>query len=311
MTAPALELEQPEDPTKPKKSASGLSFAPLSSEYPNAPSTTGQPVNRLQLATNAFDTFERSTAPAYKADLRLATQQAAGKGQIGSGGLRTTYGNLANQRALALDTQRDTLINDAVKGTIADQQAAEANALNKYNADTSRLGVTGNLELAKSGQQIQQNQFAQRLTLDQQAQAIDEKYKSGQLSLAQRSQALAELVASQQNTQEAARLQLAKEQMAQTATQFGLSLAQQKELATIADKTANRQIDVSTKQGRNALILELARILGTKDSNLDPDFVKAIMASLGIALPEQKDEKENDQTTTEQKNSGEPVTEGG
>jgi hypothetical protein len=461
--AATLMLEPPKDettdrlaPPKPKP----LAMTPLSTEYPSAPSTTGTPQNRLQLATHAFDTFAKSTAPAYQADLRAATQMAAGKGQIGSGGLRTTYGNLANQRALALDTQRDSLINAATTGTIADQQAADATALARYNAETSRLGTSGNLdvargglelakqheatstgqtqqqidlakkqadinaayqagtltlaqkdqalrelanqqqyglegqklelaktgqeasigaeqqrialaakqqeieqayqnkqitlaerdaalrelanaqqygiagqqlELAKSGQAQQASQFGQsldfqkeqakienayktgqltlaqaqqklaelaqaqsnanqqaQLTLQTRAQDAVEKYQAGTLSLAQRDQALKELAESHGNTLEQEKLQLAKDQLDQQGKQFGLSLAQQKELATIVDKTANRQIDVSSAQGKNALIVELARIMGAKDGTaLDPKFVEAISRSLGIAAPTQ------------------------
>src|SRR5674476_791014 len=66
----------PVDPLKPKPlglapntTAAGTSAtAPLPTEYPSAPSTTGTPQNRLQLATTAFDTFAKSTAPQYTAD---------------------------------------------------------------------------------------------------------------------------------------------------------------------------------------------------------------------------------------------------
>lgn len=367
--APAPETDAPDplDPTAPKKqkaiaTAPGapalgtgpLSLAPpLPTEYPSAPSTTGTPQNRLELAKSAFDTFSASTAPQYAADLRLATQAAAGKGQIGSGGLRTTYGNLANQRALSLDTQKQNLINAATTGTIADQQAAEANRLASYTADTSRLGVTGNLalgqgqlSLAKENAATSKEQFGQSLdlqktgqaadianqqatlALNQKAQDIDAQYKAGTLTLAQKNQALAELQNQQQyglatgaaatqkeqfdktfgqsETQfdkkyaldkaaqdatianQTGQLQLAKDQLAQTGAQFGLSLAQQKDLATLADKTQNRQLDISGAQGQNSLLLELARILGTKDLNIDPTFLDAISKALGIGTPQQK-----------------------
>lgn len=379
------------DPSLPKpKPAIGLApgagpaptgaAAPLPTEYPSVASTTGTPQNRLQLATSAFDTFAKSTAPQYTADLREATHAAAGKGQIGSGGLRTTYGNLANQRALALDTEQSNLINSATTATIGDQQAADANALGRYNADTSRLGTIGSLDVAKgtlgletqkaatsadqSQQQIdlakktadinaayqagtltlaQKNQqlaelqntqqyglAGEQLNLaktgqaadiaNQQAQLglatqheatsaeqtqqqidlakkqtdIDAQYKAGTLTLAQRNQALAELAQAQGHdlaaTGQAAdianqqgQLQLAKDQLAQSGAQFGLSLAQQKELATLADKTANRQLDISSAQGQASLALELARIMGAKDTNaLDPTFLQAITKALGI-----------------------------
>lgn len=327
------------DPLKPKPltaapaaapaapTSNTLSLAPstpLPTEYPSAPSTTGTPQNRLQLAQTAFDTFAKSTAPQYTADLRQATQMAAGKGQIGSGGLRTTYGNLANQRSLALDTARDNLINQAVTGTIADQQAAANTAIAQQNADTSRLGTTGSLslqqagltgtlngeqtlaakqqeiqtkvalgqltveqgqlELAKLSQQTAAGQAQQGLDLQKQAEAAQEKYQAGQLSLADRDQALRELAQSQGNTLEQEKLTLAKDQLDQQGKQFGLSLAQQKDLAELADATQNRQLDISSAQGQNTLIVELARIMGTSTENIDPRFIDAVEKALGITL---------------------------
>lgn len=338
----------------------------LPTEYPSAPSTTGVPQNRLQLAQNAFDTFAKSTEPQYAADLRLATQAAAGKGQIGSGGLRTTYGNLANQRALALDTQRDNLINSALTGTISDQQTADANALARYSAETGRLGTTGNLALGQGSLTLEQQKAAtaanqgqqsldlakktaeqnyglsqaqldlqtklglgnlsveqQRTEIARQQAETEAKYQAGQLSLAERNAKLAELTqatnATQQQeqidlakkaqadsqTNEQARLQLAKDQLAQQGQQFGLTLAQQKELATMADKTANRQLDVSSAQGQNSLLLELARIMGTSTSNIDPSFLAAIAKSLGLAqAPNQTNGSTTTTSTTGTKTTG-------
>lgn len=295
---PVDEKETTVDPTKPK-----LSLAKPDAAF-DAPSTLGQPVNRLALAEKAFNTFSTSTAPQYQADLRLATQKAAGAGNLGSGQLRTSYGNLANQRALSLDTQRDKLINDAVTGTIEDQRYADTSSLNRYNADTQRLGVTGNLELAKTGQQIQQSQFEKtqsqqaqqfekNFTLQSAAQALNEKVQTGQLTIAQAQLALAQLAQQQSTALETQKLQLAKDQLKQTGEQFGLSLQQQKDLAELANATQKYGIDANTAQGKNALLLELARIMGAKDSNIDPAFFEAIAAALGIAVPQKKDGSTN------------------
>lgn len=389
----------------------GAGQLPLSSEYPSAASTTGTPQNRLQLATNAFDTFARSSEPAYAADLRQATQAAAGKGQIGSGGLRTTYGNLANQRSLALDTQRDSLINAATTGTIADQQAADANRIAQQNADTSRIGTTGNLETARgtlalaqgeatgtvngqqtvaarqadqdaairtagltgilngtetlqakqdainaaiaqghltneqgqlalsqlaqsqsntqatgrlaldtttaaqsnanaagrlaldtTGQQNQAQQAAAALALNTRAEGASEGQAAGRLALDTTTAANANANATgrlaldttgQQNQaqQAAASLQLSRDQLTQAGQQFGLSQAQQLQLATLADRTQNRQLDISGAQGQNTLLLELARIMGDKANTAPPEFLATIARALGIADP-------NNRTTT-------------
>jgi len=323
-------------PTSAAPAAPMTTAAPLSTEYPSAPSTTGTPQNRLQLATTAFDTFAKSTDPAYQADLRSATQAAAGKGTIGSGGLRTTYGDLANQRALALDTEKENLINSATTGTIADQQAAQANAIAQQNANTSATGVTGNLALGQgqlslaqtaqatsAGQTQQQIDLAKQQASEENAlatagltgelngtdtlaakqQAINSAVAQGQLSVAQGQLALSQLAQSQGNTlaqgqlslattteqnQNAVaqgNLQLAQQQLAQQASQFGLSLEQQKALATLADQTANRQIDVSSAQGQNTLLVQLANIIGGPSGNVDPNLLAALYKSLGLAVP--------------------------
>src|ERR1700754_3960705 len=85
---------------------------------------------------------------------------------------------------------------------------------------------------------------------------------------------------------------MAKEQLAAEGDLFGASLAQQKELATLVDKTQNRQIDVSSAQGQNALLLELARIMGAKDlSSIPPEFLASIAKALGMGVPDKDEER--------------------
>jgi hypothetical protein len=78
-------------------------------------------VDRTKLAQQMFDTFAQSTQPAYDASLRDATRYAAGAGRIGSGDLRTSYGNLANQRNQQLSTAQQQLTENALEGSIGDQ----------------------------------------------------------------------------------------------------------------------------------------------------------------------------------------------
>ena len=84
-------------------------------------------VDRVQLAKDAFNTFKSESDPAYKADLDLAEQYGAAGGQVGSGMLRTKFGNLALQRARDLQNEQDRLIQGATEGSIAD-------AFNKFGA---------------------------------------------------------------------------------------------------------------------------------------------------------------------------------
>src|ERR1051325_10859471 len=78
-------------------------------------------VDRNKLALDQWQQFAEGTNPEYQAALRSATQRAAGAGRIGSGMLRTDYGNLANQRAQQLDLAKRGYMSDALKGSIEDQ----------------------------------------------------------------------------------------------------------------------------------------------------------------------------------------------
>jgi hypothetical protein len=115
-------------------------------------STLGN-VDRTQIAQQLFDQFNTSTAPAYQAALRSATQAAAGTGRIGSGMLRTSYGDLANQRDQQLQTAQQGFMTDALNGTIQDN-LNNVNALSGLEGQQFGEQTTNNNQL----DQQQQNQ---------------------------------------------------------------------------------------------------------------------------------------------------------
>lgn len=175
--------------------------------------------------------------------------------------------------------------------------------LAKKTAEIEAQFKAGSLTLAQKDQALRDLANTQNYNLATERQRIEAAFQAKQIGLAERNAALQELAQSQQNTiqtgqltlaqkeqaanqaNEAARIQLAKDQLEQTGEQFGLSLAQQKELAELADATQNRQLDISTAQGQNSLLLELARIMGGPSGNLDPNFIQAIARSLGFTMP--------------------------
>lgn len=390
----ALQLAPKPKPTNPLATqASPLTLAQAPAPPTPAAAPPAPPVDRVALATKAFDTFQTARAPEAQKGIDRVTSQAAGMGQLGSGQWRTALRDENARQELTLSTERDRLINSAIEGTIGDRQAADQLELAKTlgqgnldiartNADTSRLGTTGNLalaekglaqsgeqfgqsldfqkeqakieaafkagtmtlaqkdqalrelanaqqntlatsqlelaktgqaadiatqkaqlDLAKAGQTQQGAQFDKQLAFQQEQAKIEAAYKAGTLSLAQAQQKLAELANTQQNTlatsqlelaktsqadtqaNETARIQLAKEQIAQQAEQFGLSQTQQMALAKLQDATANRSLDISTAQGKNSLLLELARILGGPTGTLNSAALAAIAQSFGVVLP--------------------------
>src|SRR5690349_13962936 len=97
-----------------------------------------QSPDRLSLANKAIETSAAATDPYYNKALKDATSQAAAVGQLGSGQLRTSLGDLARNRALELDTLRANAINTATNASIDDAFKARDQGL-----------AAGQLELSK------------------------------------------------------------------------------------------------------------------------------------------------------------------
>lgn len=98
--------------------------------------TPGDMLDRFKLAGQQYDTFASGTNPQYEAALRDATRAAAGAGRLGSGMLRTSYGDLANQRTQSLQNERDTLFQNALLGSVQDAQTQFQDLLQEQNYQT-------------------------------------------------------------------------------------------------------------------------------------------------------------------------------
>lgn len=351
--APALTLAATQVPGQ----AGGV--APATTGTPAIPTPTvaapSAPVDRLSLAESNFENFNKATDPAYQASLRSATSAAAGAGQLGSGQLRTSYGDLANQRALALDTQRQQLVNDATTGSIADattayqqQLAAAQQGLAGTVANANIENQKGQLELATgeatgtvggqqtlSAQQLAQNNAIQTAgltgilngtqTLQAKQDAVNQAVAQGQLTVQQGQLALSQLAQSQSNTLATGQLTLAQQQekakeasdaaqlalaqkgqdlqnsqfnaslaqsgaqfqasLKQNADQFGLTQDQTQKLAELQNDTQNKQIDATTAQGKNQLLVALASIIGGPTGTGNSAALAAIAKQFGIILP--------------------------
>lgn len=82
--------------------------------------TPGSLADRFKLAQDRFATFANSSEPAYQAALRDANRMGAAQGRLGSGDLRTSFGDLALNRSRDLMNSRDNLFQNALEGTIGD-----------------------------------------------------------------------------------------------------------------------------------------------------------------------------------------------
>lgn len=223
--------------------------------------------------------------------IQLAKEQGATQADIQRQSLALEREKFATgagqtQQQIDLQKQRDDINAKYQAGTLT---LAEKDQALRELANTQQYGLALNSQNIQQ-QTLELNRQIQtgQLTLVEAQQRLDEAYRGKQITLAEKDQALRELAQSQGNQNEQQRIQLAKDSLAQTGAQFGLSLAQQKDLATLADKTQNRQLDIASSQGRNSLLLELARIMGGTSGNIDPEFLKAVMAALGFGPPPNK-----------------------
>lgn len=264
---------------------------------------------RERLVNSATEGSIADASTAYQQQLAssqqgLAAELGRGSLDVSRGGLElekerfaTGAGQTQQQIDLAKKQQEINTAFETGRMTLAEKnlQLAELSNSQQFGLEGQRL------DLAKEGQaaSIRQSQAAlalqeklglgglsaeqQRIAIAQKQQEIEQAYQMKQISLAERNMALNELAQSQGHESEQERIGLAREQLAQTGQQFGLSLAQQKELATLADKTSNRQLDISSTQGRNMLLLELARIMGGPSGNVDPNFLATVARALGMS----------------------------
>lgn len=211
------------------------------------------------------------------AELAQAQQNALGQEQIGLErervGIAKGAQEIANKVALGQLSiaQASQALEEKVRtGQLSLEEAKLA--MDKINS-TRSLDIT------------EQNADTARL-----AQILDEKVRTGQLSIEQARQQLAEETQRQQAADTKRSLDIteqnadtARMQLEQSGKQFGLSLAQQKGLAEMANTTQKYGIDKHSAQAKNALLLELMKIMGTSDfNNLDPAFIEAVSKALGI-----------------------------
>lgn len=239
--------------------------------YLNQTIQPGAMTDPVSIANQAWNTFAQSTEPQYQADLRAATQQAAGAGQLGSGQLRGSLGNVATQRTQQLATAQQSLLQNAEQQANANayqnigiaqqqqqfqaqqQQTAYAQALSNAQQQLAQtlglggLGVQqGQLALANTAQQ-QQNALAAgeltgnyngQSTLGAQQLGLQSQLGLGQLGVAQQ----------QANTQQAGTLgglSLGQQQLAQQGSEFGQTMGLNQQQLALAQLQNQQQFGLA------------------------------------------------------------------
>lgn len=112
--------------------------------------------DRKALATDYLNTWDQSTAPQFQADLNTATSNKAATGQLGSGGLRTSLGDLTYNRDLQRNAQAKNFYNDALSGSINDAYQNVGIAQQQQQYQTALQNQTYNQNLASRQQEDQE-----------------------------------------------------------------------------------------------------------------------------------------------------------
>jgi hypothetical protein len=171
MTSTSVPTPSPTAPT-PAAPGGGPTLTPTDPNNPLTAQTItpGSLADRFKLAQDRFATFASGTEPAYQSALRDANRMGAAQGRLGSGDLRTSFGDLALNRSRDLTNSRDNLFQNALEGTIGDawngiglaerqqgfqnqqQQQAFEQALQRFMA--GQTGGTGSASQAGYGSQV-------------------------------------------------------------------------------------------------------------------------------------------------------------
>ena len=152
----------------------GSAYAPQTTAVTPENTLTNQQISvaptadRFALAQQKMSDFVNQSNPAYQAALREATQRSAAAGGLGSGMLRTSYGNAELARENQMNTAQNQFLTNALEGTIgdayknADLATQQQGFQNTQQQDAFRNQVLQQ-ELANQMQQQGFNQAVQQL----------------------------------------------------------------------------------------------------------------------------------------------------
>lgn len=120
-----LTAGQPTTPTAPKQPLSpspGVSLTPTNPANDLRGQTigVGPTANRVDLANQYIQNWNTQSEPQFQSDLRSATSNAAGMGQLGSGQLRSALGNVVQNRDTQRNTAESNFLTNALQGSIGD-----------------------------------------------------------------------------------------------------------------------------------------------------------------------------------------------
>jgi hypothetical protein len=125
----------------------------------------GPALDRFRLAREQFSTWRDATRPEYDADLRDAGRMAAATGGLGSGELRTRYGNLGLARDTQARTKEQELFQNAMLGTVDDARFSTGVAQQQQGFQNAQQQQAFENELRRMGfsEDVINSQFGRAL----------------------------------------------------------------------------------------------------------------------------------------------------
>lgn len=115
--------------------------------------TPGATANRVDIANADLQNWQQQQAPIFQQNLRAATSQAAGAGQLGSGQLRTSLGDLAYNQNQATNAAMGNFTQQALTGSIGDayQNVNQADQQQAFQSQLQNQGFQQGLQSLAAG----------------------------------------------------------------------------------------------------------------------------------------------------------------
>lgn len=161
----------------------------------NSTITPGPATDRFAIAKQQYDDWQAQTDPQFQAAERDRIRYAAAGGAIGQGATATSINDIEAQREADMRTKRDTFLNDALTGSIADQyqnigiaQQQQGVQIGQQNTAFNQQVTVQQLMDSEQGQQWQMQMQAMGFNAQQIQQAFENQVKTQQLSDSEQAQ---------------------------------------------------------------------------------------------------------------------------
>lgn len=151
----------------PTTSPAGPTLSPTTPQnaLTNSTITPGPATDEYGIAQQQLANWQKANAPQLQANITQAERAAASQGAVGSGGLNTTLGNIANQFNLQQETQGNQFLSNALQQSIqnAYQNIAVAQQQQGFQAQQEGTAFNQGVTQTQLNSALQSTAFNQAL----------------------------------------------------------------------------------------------------------------------------------------------------